>query len=42
MFIVNAVVDDDAISGKVAKLFDVVWLLRSAGSRAAETTVCRL
>jgi hypothetical protein len=41
MFVVNAVAGDDAISAKVAKVLDV-WLLRSAGSRAAETTVCRL
>ena len=41
MFVVNGLEHDDAFSIIVAELYDI-WLSRSAGGRAAETTVCRL
>src|SRR3712207_5359417 len=41
MFVVNTIRHDGAASAGPAKL-KVVWLLRSAGGRAAETTLSRL
>jgi hypothetical protein len=41
MFVVNTFRHDGAVSARSAKL-RAGWLLRSAGDRAAETTVSRL
>ena len=41
MFVVNPLEHDDAFSIIVTECYDI-WLLRSAGGRVAETTVCKL